>query len=312
MRDPKIIRRSAMSERVERPATQASSDDTGTPSVSPWESARIRVRPSAPAREYPIPPERVEVQRKELRIYGRHAVLGVARTRRNAIRKVYYTRAAQSALGELLSWCAAERIGYREVTAEDLNKLAASEHHEGVVADIVRAPEMRLETLLNAQAKQAESTLLLLDGVANPHNLGAILRIAAHFNAAGILLMPGAPSALSGAAYRVAEGGAEATPLVQINAVASSLAQLSAAGFQLVAAHTREAPSLWQQNLPSKVVFVFGAEGAGLSAGLLKLCDARVSIPGSGAVESLNVAQSVAILMAEGERQRTLRGSISR
>lgn len=310
MRDPKIIRRSAMSERSERPTAEPNSDTAGAPPASPWETARIRLRPSAPVREYPIPPDRVEVQRKELRIYGRHAVLGVARTRRSAIRKVYYMRAAQKVLGELLSWCAAERIGYREVSAEDLSKLAASEHHEGVVADIVRAPEVRLESLLLAQAKQAESTLLLLDGVANPHNLGAILRIAAHFNAAGILLMPGAPTVLSGAAYRVAEGGAEATPLVQIHAVASSVAQLSAARFQLIAAHTREAPSLWQQNLPSKVVFVFGAEGSGLSTGLLKLCDTRISIPGSGAVESLNVAQSVAILMAEGDRQRAVRGSV--
>lgn len=305
MREPKIIRRSAMS--APAPPAETNSDDAAAPPASPWERARTRLRPTAPAREYPIPQDRVEVQRKELRIYGRHAVLGVAGTRRNAIRKVYYTRAAQSVLGELLRWCAAERIGYREVTAEDLNKLAASEHHEGVVADIVRAPEVRLESLLSAQAKLPESTLLLLDGVANPHNLGAILRIAAHFNAAGILLMPGAPTSLSGAAYRVAEGGAEATPLVQINAVAGSVAQLAAAGFHLIAAHTREAPSLWQQSLPSKVVFVFGAEGSGLSAGLLKLCHERVSIPGSGAVESLNVAQSVAILMAEGDRQRALR-----
>ena len=84
-----------------------------------------------------------ENRTKELRIYGKHAVLGLARHRVEAIRKVYYHRSAQNQLGDLLRWCAANKIGYREVELDDLSRLAATEHHEGVVADIVRAPVAR-------------------------------------------------------------------------------------------------------------------------------------------------------------------------
>jgi RNA methyltransferase, TrmH family len=239
---------------------------------------------------------------KELRVYGKHAVLGVAKYRTDAIRKVYYHRSAQNHLGELLRWCAANKVGYREVELDDLSRLAATEHHEGVVVDIVRASQQSLETLLASLAGKAFVRLLLLDGVANPHNLGAILRNAAHFDADAVLLTPGTHTDLSGAAYRVAEGGAEAQPLLHLKSV-ESFAQIKAAGFSFVAAHTRLAKSLWQQKLPPRCVIVFGAEGAGVSDMLLSHCEMRAAIPGSGKVESLNVAQSVAVFLAEAQRQ---------
>jgi len=239
---------------------------------------------------------------KELRIYGRHAILGLARHRIEAIRKVYYHRSAQNQLGDLLRWCAANKIGYREVELDDLSRLAATEHHEGVVADIVRAPKPLLAALLDSLKGKAFVRLVLLDGVANPHNLGAILRNAAHFDSDAVLMSPGTHTDLSGATYRVAEGGAEAQPLLHLQS-AADFAAIKAAGFTFVAAHTRQAKSLWQQKLPPRCVIVFGAEGAGVSDALLAHCEVRAAIPGSGKVESLNVAQSVAVFLAEGQRQ---------
>ncbi len=243
-----------------------------------------------------------ENRTKELRIYGRHAILGLARQRIEAIRKVYYHRSAQNQLGELLRWCAANKIGYREVELDDLSRLAATEHHEGVVADILRAPKPLLVPLLESLKGKAFVRLLLLDGVANPHNLGAILRNAAHFDSDAVLMSPGTHTDLSGATYRVAEGGAEAQPLLHLQSPAD-YATIKAAGFTFVAAHTRQAKSLWQQKLPPRCVIVFGAEGAGVSDALLSHCEMRAAIPGSGKVESLNVAQSVAVFLAEGQRQ---------
>ena len=243
-----------------------------------------------------------ENRSKELRIYGKHAILGLARHRIEAIRKVYYHRSAQNQLGDLLRWCAANKIGYREVELDDLSRLAATEHHEGVVADILRAPKPQLAPLLESLKGKAFVRLLLLDGVANPHNLGAILRNAAHFDSDAVLMSPGTQTDLSGATYRVAEGGAEAQPLLHLQNTAD-FAVIKAAGFTFVAAHTRQAKSLWQQKLPPRCVIVFGAEGAGVSDALLAHCEMRAAIPGSGKVESLNVAQSVAVFLAEGQRQ---------
>jgi RNA methyltransferase, TrmH family len=256
---------------------------------------RARLTPDLPA-------DSLE-KNKELRIYGKHAVVGLHRYRPDAIRKVYYHRSAQNALRECLSWCAANRVGYREVELDDLTRLAATEHHEGVVADVQRTPSLALADLLESLRNAPDACLVLLDGVSNPHNFGAILRNAAHFDAAGVLLAPKTATYLSGAAHRVAEGGAEAQPLVYLQSW-KELDLLKAAGFVLVAAHTRQAKSLWGQKLPKKAVLVFGAEGAGVSDQMLEKCEMRVSIPGSGKVESLNVAQSVAVLLAECARQR--------
>jgi RNA methyltransferase, TrmH family len=263
-----------------------------------------RVESEERTRLTPDLPVEAADRQKELRIYGKHAVVGLHQYRPEAIRKVYYHRSAQNALRELLSWCAAQRIGYREVELDDLSRLAATEHHEGVVADIERGPRLALEELLSSIGNLPVATLILLDGVSNPHNFGAILRNAAHFDATAVLLAPKTSTELSGAAHRVAEGGAEAQPLVYLQSL-KELELLKAAGFVLVAAHTRQAKSLWGQKLPKKAVLVFGAEGAGVSDAMLEHCELRVSIPGSGKVDSLNVAQSVAVLLAELSRQRS-------
>ena len=117
------------------------------------------------------------------------------------------------ALQPLLKWCAAHRVGYRVVEDEDLRKLAATTHHEGVVADVLREEPQLLTTWLRA-LPDGPCCALWLDGVGNPHNLGAILRTAAHFGVGAVLLPKDAPLALSGAAARVAEGGAEAVLVV--------------------------------------------------------------------------------------------------
>ncbi len=252
----------------------------------------------------------LDARAKEIRIYGRHAVLGVFKTRPDAIRKLYYTRSAQNGLGELLSHLAQVKVSYREVTPEELVKIASSEHHEGVVAEILKPVAPELGELLASLAKAPKASLLLLDGVANPHNFGALLRIAAHFGVDAVLLTPkndesgaSAELPLSGAMYRVAEGGAEATPMLRLVSY-DELALIKSAGFEALAAHPHESASIYKQPMPAKVMLMLGAEGAGLSAGLLAHANRRVAIPGSGKVESLNVAQAAAVVLAEIFRQR--------
>jgi RNA methyltransferase, TrmH family len=255
--------------------------------------------------EAPTPRAPVNVlDAKEVRIYGKHAVLALAKQRVDAFRKVYYHRSVQNSFGDLFSWCAANRIGYREVEMDDLQRLSGSEHHEGVVADVIRGNKADLADHLPALSAAQHACIVVLDGVGNPHNLGAILRNAAHFGVDAVMLMPGAGIDLSGAAYRVAEGGAEAQPLIQLQS-REELAALEAAGFKMVIAHTRQAKSLWQSKLPHKMLLVFGAEGAGVSDNLLSSDAQKIMIPGSGKVESLNVAQSVAVVLAEAARQKS-------
>ena len=275
----------------------------------PWEKRAPRARPDAareraPSRadEPPAPTPR-EQRQAELRLYGLNAVRAMFARRPDALRKLYLAQERVPDLKPLLQWCVARRVGYRVVEDADLQKLAASSHHEGVVADVLREEPLPLSTWLR-DLPAGPQCALWLDGVGNPHNLGAILRAAAHFGVAAVLLPKHATLALSGAAARVAEGGAEAVPFVRLGREDNAFAQLRGAGFALAATVVNGGADLFDAPLPARTVFVLGAEGEGMDRTLAAGCDLRVSIPGTGAVESLNVASATAVLLAAWWRRR--------
>ena len=238
-----------------------------------------------------------ERRNPELRIHGMNALTAVFAKRPQAIRKLYLLEARIPQLQPLLKWCVANRVGYRIVEEADLHKLAASAHHEGVVADVLRAEPQPLTTWLR-DLPEGPQCALWLDGVGNPHNLGAILRSAAHFGIAAVLLPKHSTLAMSGAAARVAEGGAEMVPFVRMGRDDNAIAQLHGAGFQLAATVVRGGNDVFKAKLPQRLVYVLGAEGEGMSGELTSACDLTLSIPGSGAVDSLNVSAACAVLLS--------------
>ena len=265
----------------------------------PWPNEASPWRKSEPVRKPPV--QRGE----EARLYGLNACLAAFARRPEALRKVYLTEARIPALKSVLAWCVKHRLGYRVVEEADLDKLTASKHHEGVCFDLVRAPPLRLDDLLaGLPAAPAPSLLMWLDGVGNPHNLGALLRSAAHFGAGGVVVPADQGLDVSGAAARVAEGAAEVVPFAQARSAADALAALRRQGYAMAATVPREGTSLYATALPARLVLVFGAEGEGMSAQMIAAADLRLTIPGSGAIESLNVAASVAVVLGEYWRQR--------
>ncbi|MGY0505129.1 TrmH family RNA methyltransferase [Luteimonas sp. e5] len=256
--------------------------------ASPW-------RRSAAQREEAGKP--ADTRSRELRLYGVNAVQAMFARRPQALRKLYLSQARAAQFGAMMKWCAANRIGYRIVADDDLRRLAASAHHEGVVADVLRTPSLTLADWLQS-LPAGPVCALWLDGVGNPHNLGAILRSAAHFGVAGLLLPASADLQLSGAAARVAEGGAEHVPLVQLDDAASAQAQLREHGFALAATLVDGGDDLFAATLPPRLIYVLGAEQDGMDRGFARQCEWQLSIPGSGAVESLNVAAATAVLLS--------------
>lgn len=262
---------------------------------SPWATRRPQADANVPARPR---------NDGELRLYGLNAIGAVFAKRPAAIRKLYLSQSRIPQLQPLLKWCVANRVGYRVVDDEDeLRKLAASTHHEGVVADVLREPSPSLDAWLQS-LPEGPCCALWLDGVGNPHNLGAILRSAAHFGVSALLLPGDSTLALSGAAARVAEGGAEVVPMVRMGDAGAAIEQLRDAGFTLAATIVRGGQDVFATRLPDRLVYVLGAEGEGMGDALASACDLRVSIPGSGAVESLNVASATAVLLAQWRSRR--------
>ena len=283
-------------------------------SNNPWRNARVKspaqvpAQASAPAAAAQPPQARqdkaVPAQRRgeEIRIYGRNACLAVFAKRPHDVRKVYLTEARLAEFKPVLAWCVQQRIGYRVVENEDLDRLTESQHHEGVCFEVRRQAPRSLRALLQDLPRDQSALLIWLDGVGNPHNVGALLRSAANFGARGAILPPGAPM-LSGAAMRVAEGGAEAVPLAQAQPGDDGFDLLRDAGFAIAATVPRAGEDLYKKPLPARLALILGAEGEGMSADLIRRADLRLTIPGTRAVESLNVSASAAVLFAEYWRQ---------
>ncbi|MFA6985747.1 MAG: TrmH family RNA methyltransferase [Arenimonas sp.] len=292
----------------ERSGQPARSRDTEQPSAERQPAARpplrerIGVRPPTrdPAARDAATPRPVPEQR----VYGLNACLALFAKRPQALRKVWLLESRIPALKAVLAYCAQHRLGYTLVEASDLEKLSGSAHHEGVVFGAMPAEEVSLSAWLSELAPGPQLAIWL-DGVGNPHNFGAILRSAAHFGVAGVLLSRESTLTLSGAAARVAEGGAEALPMVRLGGASdNAMAQLQAAGFTVAATMVRGGQSLYATQLPDRLVLLMGAEQTGVDAQLARASALKLLIPGSGAVESLNVASATSVLLSEWARQQ--------
>jgi TrmH RNA methyltransferase len=262
-------------------------------------------RPAAPRETH-----RDEGTTREVRLYGLNACLAAFAKRPEALRKVYLTEARIPLLKPVLAWCVKHRLGYRLVEEDDLDRLTGSRHHEGVCFEMLRTAPLDLAALLAAQPKAPSPSLLLwLDGVGNPHNLGALMRSAAHFGVAGVIVPEESQLDVSGAAARIAEGAAEIVPLARAPSSSDTHDALHAAGYVLAATVPRDGEPLYDATLPPRLALVFGAEGEGMSGTLIDAAEIRLTIPGSGAIDSLNVAASVAVVLGEYWRQQHARAA---
>ncbi len=252
-----------------------------------------------------FPKTTIPHRKTELRVYGFHACQALAAKRPTDIRKVYLTAQRKRDFGSLLGYCAQQRIGFSVVAPEELEKLTESSHHEGICLVTPRPNFVSEEELLDSLPPQnVATTMFLLERVENPHNLGAIIRIAAHFGVFAVLLSHDSTVTLSGAVYRIAEGGMEAVRLVKLSEnQTKTLSRIRNAKFQLIATEPEAKLSLSSAKLARRVMLLFGAEREGLSEPLARIAQLRVVIPGSGSVESLNVAAASAVLAWECARQ---------
>lgn len=235
--------------------------------------------------------------RSEAVVYGLNAALALARHRPQALLRVFHHKDVRKQVAPLLKAAAAERRPYREVEAHELEKLAQTTHHEGVVVVAAPLPLIDLPTLLSRW--QAGGLYVALDEIGNPHNLGAILRTAAYFGAAGLIVPESARQAtLSAAAVRVAQGGAEVVPVCGVPDLAAALQRLAERGVAAVAADTRGGVPLAGFVWPAAVCVVMGNEAVGLRPEIRARCTHRLTIAGGGEVESLNVSVAAGILIA--------------
>ncbi len=247
---------------------------------------------------------RIVSSRKELKYYGVAACLALWQKRPDDVIRIYVTEQTLKSFSALLKWAATTRRAYHIVSNEDLERLTESIHHQGICL-LAREPESVSFAQCKAALSQRRDAVLVgyLDGVENPHNLGAIVRTCAHFGIEYLLGEAGRLPKLSPSACRVAEGGAEHVKLVPVNEVNRTLTELKKLDFAILTT-AADGKAVYATALPKRTLLVMGAEQSGVSATLRKQADATIKIPGSGLVESLNVSVAFAIIAAEFMRQQ--------
>ena len=213
---------------------------------------------------------------------------------------------ADERMEAVLELARAQGIACQAVRRDTLDGMAQGGTHQGVVARLAAAApldEDDLEALLDRL--QAPPLLLVLDGVQDPHNLGACLRSADAAGAAAVIVPRDRAAGLTPVVRKVAAGAAETVPLVAVVNLARTLRGLQERGVWLVGTDDTAERTLYDADLAGPVAVVMGSEGEGLRRLTRDSCDQLVSIPMAGAVESLNVSVATGIVLFEAVRQRS-------
>ena len=192
----------------------------------------------------------------------------------------------------------------QRVEVHALKQLLGDVAHQGVAADITPLPPWTEDELLAALQSASAPLLLALDGVQDPHNLGACLRSADACGALAVIVPRDRAAQVTPTVRKVAVGAAETTPVVAVTNLVRTLKLLKQAGLWVVGADAAGDKSAHQADLKGPVVLVLGAEGTGLRRLTQQNCDFLVRLPQLGAVESLNVSVAAGMLLYEAVRQR--------
>ncbi|MDE3170147.1 MAG: 23S rRNA (guanosine(2251)-2'-O)-methyltransferase RlmB [Acidobacteriota bacterium] len=189
---------------------------------------------------------------------------------------------------------------------QQLDRLAATREHQGIVALAAAKPVAGLEDLL--RAKTERGLLVLLDGIEDPHNLGAIVRTALAAGAQGVVIPERRAAGLSDTVARASAGALAHLPIARVNNLVRAMEEMKEAGYWLVGLDERAGKKHTDVDLTGAVGIVLGREGEGLHELTRKRCDYLVSIPTVGPVRSLNVSVAAGVILFEVMRQRRAHG----
>lgn len=237
---------------------------------------------------------------------GSHAVLEALRAGRRSLRRVWLARAERGGASDIIQCAARERGVPVEVRPRaDLDRLARGTPHQGVLVEAGPFAYARPEEILAAARRGGEAPLLIvLDGIQDPQNLGAILRTAEAAGAHGLILPRDRAAGVTPAVVRASAGAAEHVRVARVTNLAAFLERVKEEGLWVVGADPEGGQLLYRADLRGPLALVIGAEGRGLRPLVRSRCDVHVRIPLAGRVASLNASCAAAVCMFEVLRQR--------
>ena len=240
-------------------------------------------------------------------IWGVNPVLEALRARPDEVERLLVAEGhlQPSVAGELMTRAREAGIRVERVPRERLTTLSGGGVHQGVVAGLQAFRYAELEDVLEVARKAGQPPLLVaLDGVQDPHNLGAIIRSAHALGAHGVVIPKDRAAPITGVVAKASAGALEHCAVARVTNLSRALEELKEEGLWVAAADPEGDTALWDARLDGALVLVVGAEGAGVRPGVLEHCDFRLRIPMAGRVGSLNASVSAGLLLYEVARQR--------
>lgn len=231
---------------------------------------------------------------------GRIPVLECLRAGTRPARKLFVLRDARD-LGDLRA--AAGTIPVDEVSRGDLDRIAQGIPHQGVILRADPLPVHGIKEWLE-KVEGPDAVVVVLDGIEDPHNFGAIVRSASACGAVGAIFGKDRAAPISPASLKSAAGAMEHLPLVRVANITNALESLKKAGFWIAALEAEADQLLWDADLTGRIALVIGSEGKGIRRLVYEHCDFRLRVPMAGPITSVNASVCAGITLAECLRQR--------
>jgi len=238
-------------------------------------------------------------------VFGIHAVRTLLQRAPQRLRRLTVdARRDDPRMRELLQLALAAGIKAERADAKALAARVGEVAHQGVIADIEPLPPWQEADLIEALTGASNPVVLVLDGVQDPHNLGACLRTADVCGALAVIVPKDRAAGMNATVRKVAAGAAETTPLVSVTNLARCIKLLKEAGLWIAGADMQGEKLAHQADLAGALALVMGSEGEGMRELTRRHCDFLVRLPQVGSVESLNVSVACGMLLYEALRQR--------
>lgn len=242
---------------------------------------------------------------KEEIIYGLNPVLEALRSDRRAFELFVAEGSSDRKMEKLLSLAAEKGVPVRSREKRDIARICGSDHHQGVALKVEAFAYSDLSDILNRWREAGqEGLLIVLDGVQDPHNLGALIRSAACAGAHGVIIPKDRAARITPAVEKASAGAVETILVAQVVNIAQTLDELKTEGFWIFGAADSSQASVYKQDFTGNTVLVIGSEGEGIRPLVRRKCDVLVSIPMGGGVSSLNASVAGGVILFEIVRQR--------
>jgi 23S rRNA (guanosine2251-2'-O)-methyltransferase len=247
---------------------------------------------------------------KEEIIYGFNPIMEALRSGRRAFELFVAEGTSDKRMEKLLELAGEKGIPVRKRERKDITGLCGTDFHQGLALKVEPFAYADLDDVVSRCRESGQGGLLLvLDGVQDPHNLGALIRTAACSGAHGVIIPKDRAAGITPTVEKASAGAVETIPVAQVVNIAQTLEVLKKEGFWIFGATSDSRSALYEQDFTGNVALVIGSEGEGIRPLVLKKCDILFSIPLLGGVSSLNASVAGGVILFEIVRQRLIKGS---